>query len=288
MIAYSIDFCSGSYDNCRALFIDEDNSPLLGPPHGATSEDACGELAYRTVSNDIDLLYNHAGLRLIHRQGTPRFIARAVSIGESIGNVKRCNTFVPMPQLSGKAKDAYIKAYGQDMYDEYSDKTSETVHGRGQPKLYEDPRPFTHRPDHDVESIFWVLLFTLLLATPKDSQEKPSRIFYAVIKRMMYHTIDPDEIIDLRDRFFHLTLQEWSNLFHHKLSPIVPMMDALADQVYPEYGLLDPPPKQDHLHEVFRRILLNQILLMEDNIPLAPGVLRNPDPTASILTATPA
>ena len=44
----------------------------------------------------------------------------------------------------------------------------------------------------------------------------------------------------------------------------------------PEYGLLNPPPAEDHLHEAFRRILLSHILSMEDDIPLTPNVSRDP------------
>ena len=185
-----------------------------------------------------------------------------------------------MPELDGKAKDAYVKAYGQDVYSSYSDKGSNKVHGRQPPEPSETPLPFSHRPDHDIESIFWVLVFTLMLALPKGPYEKPSPRFYKGVKKIREHTIDRDEDVDLRDWFFRLEPTEWPGLFHSKLSPIVGMVEALSLQVYPEYGLLNPPPEEEHLHEAFRRILLNQILSMEDDIPLTPGVSRNPNPNA--------
>ena len=62
-------------------------------------------------------------------------------------------------------------------------------------------------------------------------------------------------------------------------------MQQLSLQVQPEYGLLNPPPAEDHLHEAFRRILLNHILSMEDDTPLTPNVSRDPtvaDSTTSL------
>ena len=193
-----------------------------------------------------------------------------------------------MPELDGKARDEsqYVKRYTQETYDEYSDKASGTVHGRTRPVPPMIPPPFSHRPDHDIESIFWVLLFTLILALPQGSYEKPLPNFYEGLAMIRDHTIDKNKKVDVRDWFFHLLPEEWSELFHPKLSPLVPMMEALAEQVYPEYGLLCPPPNEDHLHEAFRRILLKQILSMKDNIPLMPGILHNPDPKASIPTLT--
>ena len=36
----------------------------------------------------------------------------------------------------------------------------------------------------------------------------------------------------------------------------------------PEYGFLDPPPPEDHLHEAIQRLLLNQIHNMKEDIKL--------------------
>lgn len=42
----------------------------------------------------------------------------------------------------------------------------------------------------------------------------------------------------------------------------------------PEYGFLDPPPPEDHLHEAIQRLLLNQIHNMKEDIKLNTDKLR--------------
>ena len=220
------------------------------------------------------------------RQGAPRFIARAVALSKPIAGAKRCRLFAPIPELTGRAKEVYINHSTQETYDNYSDKGSETVHGRSQPPLSKVSLPFSHSPDHDVESIFWVLLYALMLALPRSSCDIPSELFYEGINTIKNHTINQGRVVDVRDWFFQLEEAEWKELFHDKLSCCAGMMMALAEQVYPEYGLLDPPPKKDHLHEAFRRILLNQILTMQDEIPLTPGASRNTSPHPTTMTPT--
>lgn len=43
----------------------------------------------------------------------------------------------------------------------------------------------------------------------------------------------------------------------------------------PEYGFLDPPPADDHLHEAFQRLLLNQIHDLKEDIELNVEELRS-------------
>ncbi len=59
-----------------------------------------------------------------------------------------------------------------------------------------------------------------------------------------------------------------------RLAPISFMLAEMAGQINPEYGYLSPPPAKDHLHEAMRRLLLEQIVEMEDPIELQPGVSR--------------
>ena len=45
----------------------------------------------------------------------------------------------------------------------------------------------------------------------------------------------------------------------------------------PEYAYLSPPPPTEHLHEAMRRLLLQQIVKMSDDvIPLDPKKIRVP------------
>ena len=53
-------------------------------------------------------------------QGTPKYIARSVSLGKVLID---SDTLLadPMPELSEEAKNLYIKAYGEDRYQKYAE-----------------------------------------------------------------------------------------------------------------------------------------------------------------------
>lgn len=177
-----------------------------------------------------------------------------------------------MPELNGRAKEVYVKSYGQETYDAYTD--IHTVHGR---ERLIDPPPtpeFYHRPDHDVESIFWVLVFALITAKPEDAPDEPTPTFFEAMEWFQTHSIKEVMLTDSRNPFLNLSHKHWAEILHPRLASLIGMMQELSTQVRPEYGLLQPPPAEDHLHEAFRRILLKQILSMNDDIPLTPNVSR--------------
>ncbi|KAK7690219.1 hypothetical protein QCA50_006871 [Cerrena zonata] len=231
----------------------------------------------KSVISTLAVTATHEALHreLATRMGTPRYIARAVSKGKLlIRGAPEARTFTQMPELTGRVKDIYIDRYGQDMYDMYSDVATNT-HGGKFHGIPANPPPWSHRPDHDVESIFWVFLFAFVFVKPLNTTDEPSRLFADVCDIFQSHTIVGGQGMDRRSTLLTSFEEDWLDILHPKLSPLVPMMMRLAEQVKPEYGFLDSPPKADHLHEAFRRILLEQILTMEDDpIPLAPYVSR--------------
>lgn len=181
-----------------------------------------------------------------------------------------------MPELAGKAKEVYVNSYGQNTYDAYTDTVPNTAHGGKLPEERDRAPSFFHRPDHDVESIFWVLVSSVIMAKPLDAPDEPSSTFVEVWEILKDHIIKKSQTFDPRNFLLLMTQNIWLEILHPKLSPIVKMMCLLAKQVRPEYGLLNPPPKPDHLHEAFRRIILEQILSMgEDPIPLTPNATRS-------------
>ena len=209
-----------------------------------------------------------------HIQGTPRYIARAVATGKLLNYLVDAEMFYPIPALTGEAKDAYIKAYGEDMYDEYTDKLIGMAHGCNTSDILPKTPPYFHRPDHDVESIFWVLAFCLIMAKPLNAPDERPQAFIDAWNGFKNHVIIKDSTVDTRSFLLHFGRAGWESTLHSRLAPLAGMMAQLGRQVYPEYGVLSPPPKPDHLHEAFRRILLSQILSMKDDIPLTPNIAR--------------
>ncbi|KAI0079447.1 hypothetical protein K474DRAFT_1659020 [Panus rudis PR-1116 ss-1] len=236
-----------SKDKSRGLLIDLDNGAALS------------DIEQKAV--DVAELAN--------RTGTPRYIARAVRMGRLLGRSRLNVFFDPMPTLSGEALERYVKVYSQASYDQYEDAEG-TTHG-GKPISLDAERPkFCHRPDHDAESIFWTLLVALILAYPADSvYVAPTKEFRAVWESIERHTISHDQ--DSRNSTLNYSNEEFADVLHPRLASLAPLLSRLSSQVSPEYAYLSPAPPEDHLHEAFRRILLEHIVSMKDPIPLKPG-----------------
>ncbi len=219
-------------------------------------------------------------------KGTPTFIARSVSAGRPLAAADMASSFRRMPTLSGDAKAAYVRAYKEDTYNMYCD-THDTIHGStpppGSAKL--PPFEFCHRPDHDVESIFWVLLFTLLRAQPYDATEDVDlELFWTTNQCLLDHVIQSKARFDTRDSLLTFSEETMAEALNSKLAPLSGMLADMAAQVRPEYGYLSPSPRKDHLHEAMRRLLLQQIVGMKDDIKLRPGVSRPLSPDDNQIT----
>ncbi|KAI0796233.1 hypothetical protein C8Q75DRAFT_367824 [Abortiporus biennis] len=218
---------------------------------------------------------------LSKQTGTPIYIARAVGTGFLV-NTSRSLKYHPMPELSGKAKKKYILAYGPETYDDFSDGQG-TVHGRIPPENPQGGRiPTVHRMDHDAESIFWLLLTTLLRAQPSSIPDDFQKLLQLNATWRMFdehEIITSPPISESRQGIFGYSIDMFEDVLHPGLKCLAPMLFEMMVQVEPEYGFLDTPPREEHLHEALRRILLKYIVSMKADIPLDAGNLRPVDAT---------
>lgn len=188
-----------------------------------------------------------------------------------------------MPTLEGDAKQRYISAYGAEAYERWCDSDS-SMHGGEPPKgdNREADVPFKHMPCHDVESIFWTFLYTLLFAQPTDGQMEVSLNWAAnvVRKTVLEHIIEgtgSSGANDERRAFMMLSKGAIDESLHPtlQLRGLGELLHELAKHVAPEYAYLTPHPHLDHLHEAFRRILLAFIVDLEAHPEK--DVVLNPD-----------
>lgn len=208
-------------------------------------------------------------------QGTPKFIARSVSQGIILGSTHTHVNFTRMPDLAGKARDKYTAAYGEETYLRWTD-APDRFHGKTAPTAPDSSgAAFTHRPCHDVESIFWTLLYSLVRVRPLGAQDETLEELTAEteqIKNQLFaHQIKGKAtekyVSDSRD-----SILRWEDgFFDDALHPglrgrgLGQLLFRLSQQVRPEYARLQPePPARDHLHEAFRRLLLDYIVALED------------------------
>jgi hypothetical protein len=183
-----------------------------------------------------------------------------------------------MPDLCGKAKELYVEAHGQLTYDSYCDPDGTFHRGRPTTGRINSTPHFLHRPDHDVESIFWTLFSSLIRVYPRDSAHETDthHCFNKAIKCLDTDVIDHDTG-DSRVEFTGWEEDEFQSALHPKLATLGTMLHRIYSQVEPEYAYLSPPPRPDHLHEAMGRLLLQQIVdIGDDTIPLDPSKSRVP------------
>ncbi|KAI0077853.1 hypothetical protein K474DRAFT_1042531 [Panus rudis PR-1116 ss-1] len=280
-------------------FIEEVLEPMSGRTNGHGFNDRC-----RALLIDLDNgseLSEEAGKELTVKTGTPRYISRAVAQNGFLRGTS-AKQYVRMPELSGSAYALYCLAYRVDDYEKYNDKDG-TFHGsrmpastnsdhsetvrptsraellallqrpqRPQPVSTAPPKlapskPFCHRMDHDAESMYWVLFRCLLLARPLGApDEEDTNLNTTAWQDFSRHTISRSKGNDSRVGFMDWSEGQFQEALHPKLPDLVgKLLLDLTSQVRPEYGYLDPPPPQEHLHEAMRRLLLDAIVQIHDN-----------------------
>ncbi|KAL4246814.1 hypothetical protein ABKN59_008035 [Abortiporus biennis] len=212
--------------------------------------------------------------------GTRPYMARAVNRLAPLPKDEVTLKFARMPRLTPKAEKIYKASYGERTYKKYND--NGTYHGVVLPNpallLSDDNAPrHCHQPRHDVESVYWLILDTLLRVQPPNAPEGPEslRMFGEAWRNLVNYESMENE--DKRKYFMDLTTAQFEQMLHPSLRSLAPMLFKLTKQVSPEYAYMESlaSPPEEHLHEAFRRILLQQMVDMEgEDIRLDPSNLR--------------
>lgn len=234
------------------------------------------------------------------------FVARAVATGRTLRDPDRHYEIPLMPELFPAAKKLYVEAWGEEVYDRYKDDVSVNRWHGGVHKFpthipnkraptrrrFRDAQerkkaappeiPFAHQPYHDVESVGWSLVVISLGLCPlgqSDLKRTEPDVLMHIWETFQSHRIGHSH--DLRDNL------SWDEGFvqralHPGLFDLAGLITDILRQIRPEYAVLEDAPR-DHLHEVFRRLLLDFIVDMgDDDIALDPQHFQyHPEVTSS-------
>ncbi|KAI0328209.1 hypothetical protein GY45DRAFT_1436346 [Cubamyces sp. BRFM 1775] len=253
----------------------------------------------RPKSRGLLIEYDHSCMSNVHkairreltcRTGTPTFIACAVAVAALPCGAAHLE-YERMPVLEGKAKEMYVNAYGQALYETYTDSPeSFTCHGgvprsgrRKDIQVVAQSMPFYHRCEYDAESVFWTMYSVLLRVLPLNSQETIAtgtalRTAWGILES---HTIPKGEEVasyaDRRSLILNYSESSFLAAFLPVMQDVGRMLFNVKEHVVPTWAIMDPPPPfEDHLHEAIQRHILSYLVEHEDNpIPLTPGVLRS-------------
>ncbi|KAF9491960.1 hypothetical protein BDN71DRAFT_1249338 [Pleurotus eryngii] len=203
---------------------------------------------------------------LRYRTGTPKFISRSVALGKVLNG----DEFKSMPELEADIVEKYRLVYHDDSSDmrNFNDENNTTHGGHLSKQLEKAYRRnnilrtahFEHQPRHDAESVYWCIVVFVLLAKPLNNDvDKNVKGLRDIWPSIADHEVGTSN--DKRSSLIHDT--EWETWLHEDLSFIADLMDDLAKQVRPEWGLLTPVPKPLHLHEAMQRLILNNVYAWE-------------------------
>ena len=193
------------------------------------------------------------------------YIARSVCLG-TVATDRLSRTSPPMPELSAEARTLYVRAYGAERYERYNDKEG-TRHGARPPDVYQGfgtAPPFRHRPEHDVESIYWSMVSALLRAHPKgvDRESKASKAMTQTWDFLLSHDI-PEQgsgASDDRQMIVTKTASQWQALFLGDMKDVGTLLFQISDHMLAEYALWGDGLQPDHLHEAVQRIILQYLV----------------------------
>ena len=204
-----------------------------------------------------------------------------------------------MPELTEEAKNLYIKVYGEDRYNQYADKVTQvnpmaikyakelpnfakdfpelliprrTIHGgRPREELKYVDIPFAHRPEHDVESVWWTMMSTLVRVHPANRPQEDfvPNALSSLWQHFSEHAIfaNSSSLDDTRGCIMELNIRDWLKVFapFPEMEDLAHLLYDISRHVKSEYALWDPaPPHPDHLHESVQRLILQYLIDHKD------------------------
>ncbi|EJD52420.1 hypothetical protein AURDEDRAFT_111131 [Auricularia subglabra TFB-10046 SS5] len=125
------------------------------------------------------------------------------------------------------------------------------------------PKRPVHKPRHDAESIYWVLLWSLARAQPRNAPREPEATRLQNLTKFANCLLE-HKVGDESARLEYIrSLGSLRNLLHADLAAYEDLLIAMASYLAIPWHIY-PQVKDNHVHMAFRRMLLGFLL---DNTP---------------------
>ncbi|KAK0218083.1 hypothetical protein IW262DRAFT_1298627 [Armillaria fumosa] len=258
----------------QVMHRDMSHRNILVNPFGITNTSPEGPIFVNVILNSQSKAQPTALICDLDNGCVYRGVENSAEIKEQLksrttGQLQSSIKFSPMPLISdATVAEKYSKSYQGGVMRTFRDE-GETYHGSrvnmskwmARRDKIQRKAWFYHQPRHDVESVGWCIIAFLLRAQPKE---------LGSIEDSLKELHNAWELLSgsARLALFTWPQQQWERALHPKLEFLGDFLLRLGEQMEPEYGFLDPPPPEDHLHEAFQRLLLNQIHNMTEDIEL--------------------
>ncbi len=207
------------------------------------------------------------------------YIARGVCLGMVFTDLMY--RLAPlMPELSDEARTLYVSAYGGARYERYNDRNG-TCHGARPPDAYKEFKTapqFHHRPEHDVESVYWSMVSALSRVHPKgvDKEAQAADNMTSTWSILLSHKIPNRGLrrADPRQTIITQARDAWEDLFLDDMKDIGTLLWKISQHIIADYALWDDGLEPDHLHEAVQRLILQHLIDHKTPIELEPDYLR--------------
>jgi len=183
--------------------------------------------------------------------------------------------------LTGAALDRYVAVYGQRQSDHFDaffqsflEGTLPSTRSTQSPQSLEDDDDFfsakpspvaeiriSHQPYHDIESLYWIIVWFLMRACPRDKPDLVTPRYDQYTAVMIRHQVG-------REAFGRPTLlgrepELWKQILHPGCAALAGLLSSLGAYLSQRWSDYPTAPKW-HAHEAFRRILFRNILRMTE------------------------
>jgi len=172
--------------------------------------------------------------------------------------------------LEGRAKEMYLKHYGSEPYDAFNDHLVRVENDTlAKCDIFESNSGILHSAVHDVESVFWIIMWFLIRASPVGDTETLSTDFVDTADGMLRHQIGKDQLAP-RTVFISYKRHDWLEVLQPRLHRLIDMLVNMGNYLGKRW-LQFPDISPYHAHEAVKRLLLKEIIRMtdeEDPIPI--------------------
>ena len=193
-------------------------------------------------------------------QGTRKYIARIIAKGRHDDD-SSISKKLRFPELSGIALQRYTRAYGADTYESYKEEFNACSRLKERPSEMCDVE---HRPHHDMESMIWILFDSLTRAQPKDAKDMClTRLAVAVIEDFDTHVIESGK--ESRHEITRFDQVDWEKVLHPGLSFLAESLAHLSKFLRTDWSLWEDELEEDFMHEASKRILLREMVRIEEH-----------------------
>jgi len=172
--------------------------------------------------------------------------------------------------LEGRAKEVYLKHHGSQAYDAFNEHLVRVENNSiTKCDIFQSDSGILHSAVHDVESVYWIIVWFLIRASPVGDAEHLSRNYFLTAEGMLSHQIGTDNVAP-RTSLISYERRDWTKVLLPRCHGLIDMLVNMGTYLGKRW-LQFPDIYPYHAHEAVKRLLLKEIIRMadeEDPIPI--------------------